>query len=94
MLFRLVEVKLVGRIPALVVLVLGLWIFLAPFLGPVVGLYLSPPPMRMGGMPMRMGMTTAITINRAMVFVDFIPGVVLSVIGVYYLFRRPAAEAV
>ena len=76
------------RALGIVLFVLGLWVFLAPFIGPVMHLYFSPPTMmgmqHMGGMG---GMSSnAVVVNPAMVFFNFIPGMVLILIGVYHIF--------
>ena len=85
-----------GQLRALgiVLFVVGLWIFMAPFIGPVLGLYLAPPPapaMGMSHMAGAMG-SPVVTVNRAMVFFDFLPGGLLMLSGLYYAFRTPSRE--
>lgn len=77
------------RVLGIVLFVLGLWVFLAPFIGPAIHLYLTPPPaMGMSMMHMGTGMTSnTVVVNRAMVFFNFLPGLVLILIGVYNIFR-------
>ncbi len=84
-----------SRILAGVIFLIGLWLFLAPFIGPAIGLPLAPASMGgMSHMGMRMGNMPTVTVNRAMVFVNFIPAVILMMAGLYELFRsRPAAAA-
>lgn len=75
------------RVLGIVLFVVGLWVFLAPFAGPAMHLYLSPPPMSTGMMHMGGGMmTNAVVINKAMVFFNFLPGLVLILLGVYNVF--------
>lgn len=82
------------RITGGLILALGLWIFLFPFVGPVFGLYLAPPPMHMGMSSMRgMGATPTVIVNQAMVFSNFLPGVILSMIGIYHLFKESSTES-
>ena len=80
------------RILGIVLVILGFWVFMAPFIGPVLHLYLTPPPMHMTG-TMHMGGVTSmnaitVVVNRAMVFFDFLPGVVLMFIGIYLAFSN------
>lgn len=84
-----------GRIVAGVIFILGLWIFLFPFTGPVMGLSLVPAAQHMGMMHMggNMGNTPVIVVNRAMVFSNFIPGALLMCVGVYALFSRAPQPA-
>lgn len=84
-----------SRILAGVIFLIGAWLFLAPFVGPAIGLPLVPAPMAgMSHMGMRMGSMPTVTVNRAMVFVNFIPAVILMMAGLYELFRsRPTATA-
>ncbi|GAC1350474.1 MAG: hypothetical protein NVSMB27_33330 [Ktedonobacteraceae bacterium] len=75
------------RILGAVLFILGLWVFLAPFIGPAMHLYLSPPPMHMGMTHMGTGMmSNAVVINQAMVFFNFLPGLILIPLGIYLLF--------
>jgi len=77
------------RVLGIVLFLLGLWIFLAPFTGPAIHLYLTPP-VTTGMSMMHMGtsMTTnTVVVNRAMVFFNFLPGLALVLIGVYNIFR-------
>lgn len=87
---------------AALVLLMGLWLFLGPFLAPVIGLSRpatqSGPTMAGmgGGMGSMGGMATkptkAIVIDRSTLAFNFIPGPMLVLIGVFYLFReRPLA---
>lgn len=77
------------RILGIVLLLLGLWVFLAPFIGPVMHMYFSPPPMQgsmshMGGMG---GMNTnMVVVNPAIVAFVFFPGAILMFIGIYLTF--------
>jgi len=81
----MVRVRALG----IVLFLLGLWVFLAPFTGPAMHLYLTPPPaMSMGMMHMGTGMmNSTVVVNRAMVFYNFLPGLALILIGVYNIFR-------
>lgn len=77
------------RALGIVLVVIGFWIFMAPFVGPLLGLYLAPPPaagMGMSHMASAMG-GPVVTVNRAMVFFDFLPGAILMIAGIYYAFR-------
>jgi hypothetical protein len=84
------EVKVMqkARILGIVLFLIGLWVFLAPFIGPVMHLYLVPPAMsggmHMGGMG-GMG-ANAVVVNPAMTAFDFVPGALLVLIGVYLIF--------
>lgn len=84
-----------GRVAGAVILILGLWVFIFPFVGPAFGLYLSPPPMGgMGSKMVAMGLTKTVIVNQAMVFSNFLPGLVLGMVGVYHLFKeRDSAPA-
>jgi len=78
-----------ARILGIVLFLIGLWVFLAPFIGPAIHLSLIPPVassgMHMGGMG---GMNAnAVVLDRAMVFFNFLPGVILTLLGVYYIFK-------
>lgn len=84
------------RILGIVLTLIGFWVFMAPFIGPVFHLYLAPPPTNMAGM-MHMGTgmnATAVIVNRAMVFFDFLPGVILMVIGIYLIFSNQPSRNV
>ena len=86
------------RILGIVLVVLGFWVFMAPFIGPVLHLYLTPPPMHMGG-TMHMGgatsmNSTVVVVNQAMVFFDFLPGATLMLIGVYLVFSNQPSRNV
>ncbi len=75
------------RVLGIVLFVLGLWVFLAPFIGPVMHLYYTPPPTGMMNMARMAGMSArVVVVNQAMVFFNFIPGVALILIGIYHLF--------
>jgi len=74
------------RILGIVLFVLGLWVFLAPFIGPVMHLYFSPPTMSMGMQHMGGMSSSVVVVNPAMVFFNFIPGMVLILIGIYHIF--------
>jgi hypothetical protein len=69
------------RILGVIILLVGMWVFLAPVIGPLIHLYYTPPPMEMGGMN-----ASGATINQAMVIFNFLPGVVLILLGIYLLF--------
>lgn len=69
------------RILGVILLLVGLWVFLAPVVGPLIHLYYTPPPMQMGGMN-----ANAVIVNQAMVIFNFLPGVILILIGIYLLF--------
>ena len=77
------------RILGLILFLVGLWIFLAPFVGPAMHLNYVPPttstsPMHMAGMG---GLSTnAIVVNRAMFFFNFVPGAALVLVGIYLIF--------
>ena len=77
-----------ARVTGALILALGLWIFLFPFVGPVFGLYLATRPMSAGSHMGSMGMTPSVIVNQAMVFSNFLPGVVLGMIGTYHLFKE------
>ena len=75
------------RILGVVLFILGLWVFLAPFIGPAIHLYLSPPPMSTGMMHIGSGMmSNAVVLNQAMVFFNFLPGLILIPLGIYLIF--------
>ncbi len=77
------------RVLGIVLFVLGLWVFLAPFIGPVMHLYFSPPTMSMGMQHMggMGGMSSnAVVVNPAIVFFNLLPGMVLILIGIYHIF--------
>lgn len=84
-----------NRTLAVVLGVIGLWLFLAPFLGPVIGLPIVPAmSSSMMHMGMRMGNMPTVTVNRAMVFFNFIPGIILMLVSLYYLFERRPERAI
>lgn len=79
------------RLLGIVLFVLGLWVFLAPFIGPVMHLYLTPPPMHMTGTMHMGGMdANAVVLNPAMVAFNFLPGLLLILIGIYHIFSGKA----
>lgn len=73
------------RILGIVLFLIGLWVFLAPFIGPVMHLYLVSPAMS-GGMHMGGMGANAVVVNPAMTAFDFVPGAILVLIGVYLIF--------
>ena len=78
-----------ARILGIVLFLIGLWVFLAPFIGPVMHLYLTPPPMQTGMMHMGGASSmsaNAVVVNPAMVLFLFLPGAILILIGIYYIF--------
>ncbi len=80
------------RVLGVVLFLLGLWVFLAPFIGPAIHLYLIPPSMHMGTMHMGGGMMmNAVVLNQAMVFFNFLPGVILILLGIYHIFKGPSS---
>ncbi|GAC1342165.1 MAG: hypothetical protein NVSMB27_00670 [Ktedonobacteraceae bacterium] len=77
------------RILGVVLFLVGLWIFLGPFIGPMMSLYYVPPAMSSSAMHMAaMGglSTNAVVVNRAMLFFNFVPGALLVIVGVYLVF--------
>ncbi len=74
------------RILGAVLFLIGLWVFLAPFIGPAMHLYLIPPSMSMGMSHMGGMNANAVVVNQAMVFFNFLPGAVLILIGIYLVF--------
>ncbi len=75
------------RVLGIVLFVVGLWVFLAPFMGPVVHWYYVQPPSAMSAMHRAFGMNMyAAVVNQATVFYNFLPGVVLILIGLYQAF--------
>jgi len=80
------------RVLGVVLFLLGLWVFLAPFIGPAIHVYLVPPTMHTTMMHMGAGMmTNAVVINQAMVFFNFLPGVILILLGIYHIFKGPVS---
>ena len=75
------------------ILALGLWIFLFPFVGPALGFPLASNPMSTGAHMAGMGMTPTVIVNHAMVFSNFLPGLVLGMIGTYQLFKERGEAA-
>ena len=72
------------RILGVILLLVGLWVFLAPFVGPVIHLYSTPPPT---GMMQTAAMNANdVIVNRAMLIFNFLPGVILMLVGIYHLF--------
>lgn len=72
------------RILGVILLLVGLWVFLAPFVSPVIHLYYTPPPM---DMMQTAGMNAnAVIVNRAMLIFNFLPGVIVILVGIYHLF--------
>jgi hypothetical protein len=86
----------VNRTLVAIVGLIGLWLFLAPFLGPVIGLPFIPHmnQMNMGMQMSGMASTPAVTINRAMVFFNLVPGVILMITSIYFLFQRRPQPAI
>jgi len=83
-----------NRTLAVIMALLGLWLFLAPFLGPTIGLPLVPAPSgTMMNMGTHMSASHMVMINRAMVFFNFIPGLILLLVGMYYIFREQPNRA-
>ncbi|MHB8596285.1 MAG: hypothetical protein ACYDER_05680 [Ktedonobacteraceae bacterium] len=83
------------RVLGIVLFVLGLWVFMSPFIGPVMHLYFSPPAMQMGMQHMgsRGGMNSnAVIVNRAILFFNFLPGLVLMVVGIYQIFNNRSSR--
>ena len=83
------------RVLGIVLFVLGLWIFMSPFIGPVMHLYFSPPAMHMGMQHMS-GMggmsSNAVVVNRALLFFNFLPGLVLMLVGIYQIFSNRSSR--
>ena len=77
-----------GRIVGAAILILGIWIFLFPFTGPAMGLPLAALPMGAAHMAMPMGNVSTIVVTQAMVFSNIIPGIILTLIGVYHVFKE------
>ena len=83
------------RVLGIVLFVLGLWIFMSPFIGPVMHLYFSPPAMSMGMQHMggMGGMSSnAVVVNRAILFFNFLPGLVLMLVGIYQIFNNRSSR--
>lgn len=83
-----------GRWLGAALFVLGIWVFLGPFIGPAMHLYFVMPSasamgMKAGG---TMGNMNAVVVNPGMVFFNFLPGVVLTMTGLYRLFASTPSQ--
>ncbi len=79
------------RVLGVILFIIGLWVFLAPFIGPAMHLYLIPPPVNMGMSHMSGMNANAVVVNQAMVFFLFVPGAILMLIGIYLIFSGRTA---
>mgnify|MGYP001270435049 CR=1 FL=1 len=82
------------RVLGIALFVIGLWVFLAPFIGPAMNLYLDPPARTGMGMIHMTGTgmnSTVVVVNTAMVFFLFLPGAALMCIGLYFIFSGRTA---
>jgi hypothetical protein len=75
------------RVLGIVLFLIGLWVFLAPFIGPAMHMAYAQ---TSTGSMMHMGtgmMANAVLVNLAVVFFNFLPGVVLIMLGLYLAFN-------
>jgi len=77
-----------SKVVAALILVMGLWLFLGPFLAPVIGISTQPTQSAPAMAGMAMPPKKAIVIDRSTLVFNFIPGPILVLIGVFYLFRE------
>ena len=77
-----------ARVLGIVLFLVGLWVFLAPFTGPAMHMAYAQTATSSGMMHMGAGMmANAVVVNQAIVFFNFVPGVILIMLGLYYSFN-------